>query len=222
MPPEVLNCELFQGMDASAIEGFMRHAQPVNFRAGECVMMTGQRCEAVYILHKGQVKVCLENRNGHSFTLNVLGPGATLGEVSLLDGGAHSATVFALRCLSTWRISVTDFRSELFANSCLALNLLRLMARRLRDSTGTVERLTTENLHQRIAHLLIAHARQQRTNGDLVVRLTQAELAQLAGATRSRVNRVLADYKHRECLTVDTRLGIVLHDINSLLECCGQ
>ncbi len=158
--------------------------------------------------------------------LAVLGPGDTLGEMSPLDDVGRSANVVTLdRCDCLW-VEGPAFQEALVATPRLAVNLVRLLVARLRLANAQIQALSTLDVRGRVARQLLAFAEQYGRRGGedgetrIPLRLTQRDLAELVGASRERVNRVLTGFRERGYISLGPGYEITIHDRPSLVARC--
>lgn len=168
------------------------------------------------------MKIHVEQADGTDVILAILAAGDVLGEMSLMDAETRSANAVTLEDSVLWWMDRTTFQQCLNAMPQLALNLLSLLGHRLRMANEQIQALATKDVEGRVARQLVALAKaygQQTTPGDLCIpfRLTQSDLASFIGATRERVNQVMASYKQRHYLSVDSHHHITLHNLDALL-----
>jgi CRP/FNR family cyclic AMP-dependent transcriptional regulator len=104
--------------------------------AGAVLTREGQRGALAYVIVDGSVRVA---RAGH--TVGTFGPGAIVGELSLIDGGVRTATVTAVDEISVLQINAEDFQRLIERSPHLTANLLRTLAERLRATDQQVELL---------------------------------------------------------------------------------
>ena len=119
---------LFRDLDRRAIERIERAARPRSFAAGEAIVKEGDEGVGFYLINKGNVSV---SRGGTQ--LNTLGAGDCFGEMALLEHHRRTATVTATEPTDTTVIHRADFVAELRAHPDLAIELLSVMSRRLRE-----------------------------------------------------------------------------------------
>ena len=105
-----------------------------SLKAGEVLFAGGDAGDGCYLLDRGLLKVTVTSSWGEERTIAILGPGAVVGELSMIDGGPRSASVVAVRdCL------VRFTSREAFAK-CMAIYpeayqaLLAILAFRLRQA----------------------------------------------------------------------------------------
>ena len=187
---------LFVGMDSAALEQFDRESNWVRLRGGETLVRQGERADEMYIVVHGSLEVAVTGRSGRSRLVDVLGPGATVGEMALLTEEPRSATVRAIRDSELVRISKSDFLRLLDEHPRTAVELSRTLVRRLRQTT-TAPRVTR---FARTIALVPANragmpgdfapqlAESLRLLGDAVLRLSSATVNAELGATASQTS----------------------------------
>ena len=128
--------------------------------------------------------------------LNLCGPGEVLGEMSFLDGLGHSADVIALEPCKTLWIEGDAFRNCIEEMPSLAMSLLQSTQHRLRFATRQLYANSTLEATGRLACQLLLFAErygQEAPGGTLIpLRLFQRDLADMIGASRTRVNLAIS------------------------------
>ncbi|HEU5035302.1 MAG TPA: cyclic nucleotide-binding domain-containing protein [Mycobacteriales bacterium] len=122
---------LFSACTDKELDRLARHAELVDFRAGEVLMTEGESGHEFYVVVDGELGVTSGGQ-----TVAKLGPGAYVGEQALLDPGPRTATVTALRDTQAVLLSSREFYAAVDDVPGLARKLLQGMARRLREETG--------------------------------------------------------------------------------------
>ncbi len=119
---------LFRDLDRKALARVERAARARSFRPGDEIVKEGDEGVGFYLITSGKVSV---TRGG--VQLNTLGAGDFFGEMALLDNHRRSATVTATEPTECIVVHRADFVAELRADADLAVELLALMSRRLRE-----------------------------------------------------------------------------------------
>jgi CRP-like cAMP-binding protein len=149
----------------------------------------------------------------------VLGPGDLLGELSLFDLGARTASATALTDVSLVSLEHADMRRWLTDYPQVAEQLLAALARRLRRTNEAMADLVFTDVPGRVAKALLDLGERFGHPDDDGLRvthdLTQEELAQLVGASRETVNKALSDFAGRGWLRLEGRT-VVLLDVERL------
>jgi CRP/FNR family transcriptional regulator/CRP/FNR family cyclic AMP-dependent transcriptional regulator len=100
-----------------------------------------------------------------------------------------------------------DLEEAIERHPRIAMNMLASLATRVRRSTSSIETLSALDVRGRVARVLLDLAEKHGepvSNGTRInVKLTQGELAALVGASRESVNKVIGQYRRRDCLEYD-------------------
>ena len=153
---------------------------------GALLFARGDKGDALYVLMEGEVEVRVSNEAGRDVRIASLKPHAVIGEMAVLDGGARSADIAAIRRSRLLRISRDSALTALESEPKALLQLVAEMSRRLRAADAALEDAQLLDLGGRLAQRLLEEA------GDgALVSLTQTEIARRIGASREKVNRKL-------------------------------
>ena len=119
---------LFSACSDKELDALAKHAELVDFRAGQTLMVEGQDGHEFFVIVDGEVGVTAGGE-----TLAKLGPGGYVGETALLDPGPRTATVTALRDTSAVLLASREFYAAVDESPVLARKLLTGLAHRLRE-----------------------------------------------------------------------------------------
>jgi CRP/FNR family cyclic AMP-dependent transcriptional regulator len=187
---------LFADLEAEELERFSRVAVPRSFPAGTRVFHEGDRSDACYIVREGSFRVTREHSDGRAITLATLGPGEVFGELAMLDGDLRSASAEALTDGELLALPAVDVRSLLARHPEISVKLVAALVRRLRAANERISRQSFQTVPSRVAGVLsqlVAETTRSGEDGEVTIRMNQADLAQLAGTSRESVSRFLAD-----------------------------
>ncbi len=120
--------ELMRGLQSQELRDIASHLRPEHFDAGQTVYRLGAEGEAVYLIDEGQVQV-----SGATGMIATIGAGEVFGEGAFLTGEPRSTTATALTNVVAWSLGRADFEQLALRYPILALNLSRLVSRRLRE-----------------------------------------------------------------------------------------
>jgi len=186
--------------DLAALAGASRTR---TLRRGQVVCSAGDPGDTLIVVLSGRLKVVTRSADGAELTLTMLGPGATLGDVSIADGGPRSADVETLadsQLLFVPRERVQDVCARIPAAALAVAASVAGTVRRLTDAAGDLVFL---DLPRRVAKVVLS---QPRDPGGLVTpQLTQEQFAHLAAGTRQSVNAALRGFEKRGWITVNGR-----------------
>jgi CRP/FNR family cyclic AMP-dependent transcriptional regulator len=194
------------------------------FPPGITFIAEQQPGEAVYIIQEGQVRVHIDQEQGSQVILAILGPGEIVGEMSLVDSLGRSASVTTLVASTIFWMDRATFWECLRTTPSMAYNLADILSRRLRLANARIESLAALDISGRVARQILAFRDEYGIPGpdgvQIPFRLTQGDLADLVGASRVRVNQVLAGFKRRGSIVVDRDGRITIRDPEALSRRC--
>jgi CRP/FNR family transcriptional regulator, cyclic AMP receptor protein len=186
---------LFSELSRDDLEQISRVAVARNYPRGVRVFHEGDRSDACYIVRSGDLRVTREHPDGRAIALATLGPGDIFGELAMLDGEARSASVEALSECELLALPAGDVRRMLQSSSEITVKLVVALTRRLREANERIARQSFQTVPSRVAGVLSQLSAEETPlkGGDgITIRMTQADLAQLAGTSRESVSRFLA------------------------------
>jgi CRP/FNR family transcriptional regulator, cyclic AMP receptor protein len=220
-PDTLSGITLFRGVPTRELERLASTLHESRFAAGASVLTAEQPGEAVYVLLRGSVKIHLFTPDGTEVILAVLGPGEVVGEMSLADSLGRSANVSTLEESALLWMDRRTFRSGVESSAELARNLADVLSRRLRLTNAHLLSLATLDVPGRVASQLLALAHEYgeeipEAGVRIPLRLTQADLGALVGASRVRVNQALGYLRKRNAISVGTDGRITILDAYAL------
>ncbi len=122
--------ELLAGLSSEQLREVASHLRPEHFAAGQVIYRRGAEGDTLYLVDEGRVQVA-----GPTGTLATLGPGESFGEGAFLTGEPRSTEATALTDVTAWSLARNDFEELALRFPILALNLSRLVSRKLREQT---------------------------------------------------------------------------------------
>jgi CRP/FNR family transcriptional regulator, cyclic AMP receptor protein len=181
-------------------------AELLRLRAGGVLFQTGDSGNGCYRVEDGLLKVTMVSSSGAERILAFLGRGAIVGELAVLDGLARSASVMVVRDATVRFLSKAAFEAFAEKHPELYKSLVRLLAKRLRETDRTVAASSFLSLKGRMARTLLElaeHFGQEVGSGRIVIRqkIGQNDLAAMAGIARENVTRVLNDWQRHKVVS---------------------
>ena len=110
------------------------NAERVRLAAGEWLLRQGDAGDALYIVEHGRVEVVAEPPGEEPRVIKELGPGSMVGELALISGVPHSASLRARRDSTLLELPRRRFESVLRASPAFGRALLRELAHQLSDT----------------------------------------------------------------------------------------
>jgi len=166
------------------------------FPGGTRVIHEGDPGDACYVVASGTFRVTREHSDGRAITLANLQRGDIFGELAMLDGELRSASVEALEDSELLALPATDVKGLLRDHPELAVKLVEALTKRLRQANERISTQSFRTVPGRVAGVLTSLLTEELPGDgghDVTIRMTQADLAQLAGTSRESVSRFLAN-----------------------------
>jgi CRP/FNR family transcriptional regulator, cyclic AMP receptor protein len=206
MPPTRTNQSLLSELPQHLAANLFTAATPAQLGADEVLFLAGDAGDGCYRVEDGLLKVTMVSRSGTERILAFLGPGAIVGELSIIDGLPRSASVVALRDATLSFLSRAAFEDFAKKHPEVYKSLLTLLAKRMRETDAVVAAGSFLPLRGRVACTLLELADdfgQDVGSGRIVIRqkIGQSDLAAMAGIARENVSRILNDWKRRKLVS---------------------
>ncbi len=183
---------LLADLPAEDVRQLLSIARRRTFAHGEVVFHRDDPADSLHLVLRGRFGVRVATPLGDSVLLDVLGPGQSFGELALLaPGSARSATVSALEEGETRSVFRDDFVRLQRGHPGVKDVLLRLLAEQLRRASERLVEAHYVDAETRVRRRLLELAATYGADEVVAIRLTQEDLAEMAGTSRATVNRVL-------------------------------
>jgi CRP/FNR family cyclic AMP-dependent transcriptional regulator len=194
---------LFAEADQHRLLPLARAAFLRRFAAGQVLFTEGEPSAHLYVVRSGRVRILVQSAHGAQMTLAVLGPGNTIGELSMIDGQFRSASAEAVSSAEVVTLPAREVRTALRSDPVLLMAAAVGLATTVRRLTGGTADLVFLDLPRRLAKLLLAEARESAGRHRVDPGMSQSALAGRLGVTRQSLNRALVGLAHRGWITPD-------------------
>ncbi len=210
---------IFSGLTESELGFLAERAVPRRHSAGQLEFEEGEPCVGLYVVESGHVRIFKSSSGGREQVLSIDGPGSSIAELPVFDGGAYPASAIAIEDVTLLLVGKQDFQALCLAHPQVGLKVLRVVGARLRRLVGIIEELSFATVRHRLASYLFRLAQEsgKRTAEGMVVSLpvTNQELAAQIGTVRELVSRNLSRLQAEGLLKIDGR-NILIHDLKAL------
>jgi CRP-like cAMP-binding protein len=181
-------------------------ARPHKLKASQTLFLAGDPGDGCYRVEQGLLKVTVVSPSGGERILAILGPGAVVGELAMIDTQPRSASVIAARDSELRFISRASFEEVAAAHPDIYAHIVRLLVRRLRDTNNVVAAMSFLSLKGRVAQALLSLAEafgKDVGSGQILIKqkVTQGDLAAMTGIARENVSRIVNEWMRQENLT---------------------
>ncbi|MDT3378660.1 Crp/Fnr family transcriptional regulator [Labrys portucalensis] len=209
----IARLDLFAGASPEDIDAVANLAIEQRFRDGESIFSRGAPGEGMLIVLQGTIRLSIVSVEGRELILREAGPGDVIGEIAVLDSGRRTADATAVGPVVAGFIAQASFVRLLATRPALQMPILQVLCARLRDTTDQLESIALYPLEARLARFLLWHVKRYgRTRADgarsAPLTISQSAIASFVGASRPKVNRLLAAFEERGAIE---RRGAIVH-----------
>jgi CRP/FNR family transcriptional regulator len=210
---------VFAGLSEEDLTAIAEVSVSRRYAAGEVVFREGDGGDTCYIVRSGLARAVRQHSDGRSITLAHFGAGDIFGELAMFDEEPRSATVDVIDEVEVVAIPGRDMQRLMREHPEIAVKLNAALAQRLRATNERLARQSFQTVQSRVAAVLAQMVVTARSGnegeGDVVIALTQADLAKLAGSSRESASRFLATLERSGVIT-QGRGRLTVHDPSAL------
>jgi len=211
---DVADHQIFEGLTDSDLADLDDRFAMATFRKGELIYSPFDRGEALFLLENGRVRLFRSANDGRQVTLAMLDPGASFGQISVLDEPLHDAYAEAMADCVVRVLRVADLERSIADHPRVALNLMRSLSERLRTAEDQIEALAFHPVPARLAgkllELMDRYGRVTPNGIRIDERFTHMQLAEMIGTSRETLTKVLNELREAGLIDVRERLIWVL------------
>lgn len=198
---------LFSELNPSDTDILTSHGTIRSYPTNSILINEGDNTDSLYVVMEGEVKVYASDESGKEVILNMLGAGEYFGELALVDEEPRSASVKTMQPTRVMIIAKQDFKKALADHPDMAYNLIQSLTRQVRTLTNNVKSLALMDVYGRVAHTLLDLATKME-DGSMVIeqKLTHQDIADMVGASREMVSRILKDLINGGYISVKSKI----------------
>jgi CRP/FNR family transcriptional regulator len=205
---------VFADLPDHRLDEFCRLKLVSRYQTDQRIFYEGEPNLGLSILCSGKVKLSRTSPSGKPQALNIVGPCGLLGEPDLFSADRHTVSAEALEDSVVGFVKKEDFFAFLADNATVALRIIQRLSTQLTKTEVRSFALTSLDVKQRLAALLLELAEQHGTtalDGRVIdVPLTREDLADMVGATPETVIRVLSAFRKDGVVKDASRQLVVL------------
>jgi CRP-like cAMP-binding protein len=202
----------FSGVGPADLESIAKLVFERSADRAETVVLEGEVASNVFFVASGAVRVFKTSAEGKEQIFSIVRPEESFNDVSIFDGGPNPASARAMGPVLLYGIKRNDMEAILRTHPQIALNVTKVLAKRIRQLVSLVEDLSFRHVISRVAKILFEQISGETGRGP---RLTQQEMAAMAGTAREVVGRSLKALEEQGAIELD-RHRIVITDKEAL------
>lgn len=210
---------IFSGLTEGELGFIAPKAMPRHYSKGETVFSEGEPCSGLYVVESGHVRIFKSSADGREQVLSIDGPGSSIAELPVFDGGNYPASVTAIDDATLLFVSKQDFQALCLAHPQVALKVLRVVGSRLRRLVGIIEELSFTTVRHRLASYLLRVAKKEGKQSvagvEFTLPVSNQELASQIGTVRELVSRNLSRLQSEGMLKIEGRT-VTIYDLKAL------
>lgn len=209
---------VFAGLSETELQFLAERAVARNYAKGELVFSEGDACAGLFVIESGHLRIFKSSPSGREQVLTVEGPGSSVAELPLFDGGTYPASTSAVDDARVYFISRHDFHSLCLVHPQVPLKVLKVVGARLRKLVAIIEELSFTTVRSRLISVLLRLAQSgKKTPAGTEIRLppSNQDLASQIGTVRELVSRNLSRLQAEDLIRMDGKT-VVIPDLRRL------
>ena len=198
---------LFNGLPDDQLNAIRRIAIEKQFSKGQAIFSEGDETRGFFVVVTGRIKI-------YKVSSHIFEAGQSFGEVTVFTGRQLPANAEALAKSRLLFFPTSAFVDLVTDNPSLALNMLAIMSKKLRQFAAQIESLSLKEIPARLASYLIYLAKEQQSEEVVNLNISKGQLASLLGTIPETLSRIFAKLSGQQYIRVE---GARI----TLLDCAG-
>jgi CRP/FNR family cyclic AMP-dependent transcriptional regulator len=201
---------LFGTLSQKHIERLAHSIVEKSLQRGTVIFAKGESGSSLFVICRGTVKLSVPSADGHNAIFNLIGQGSLFGEIALLDGQPRTADATVMTDCILFVIERRDFLPLVREESEIAVKLMEVLCKRIRQTTDQAEGLMFLGLPARLASTLLRLSSSNRGTAEQKIAITQGDLGNMIGTSRESINRLLRNWEERKWVRLARGETIIL------------
>lgn len=183
---------IFSSLSSAEMLEVARITQERTFAKGELIYSAGDKREALFVIHKGQVKISRLSDIGKEQVIRVLGPGDFMGELALFSHSLMTDNAQALEDCTMCVIEGPRLMELMRKYPTIALKVMEELSQRLERAENLIEDISLHSAERRLAKTLLDLSKE---TGEVQLTLTKGDFASQIGMTQETLSRKLSAFE---------------------------
>ncbi|MFC1929648.1 Crp/Fnr family transcriptional regulator [Chloroflexota bacterium] len=207
----------FSGLNAAELESIKKFVLEKTAERGQIILFEGEPAKALYFVVSGVVKVFKTSADGKEQILQLIRPGESFNDVPVFGDDVNLSGAEAMGPVVLYEIKKNDLGVILRDYPQVAISALKVLSAKMQHLVVLVEDLSFKNVTGRVAKILLEYVGDGTSPNP---RLTQQEMAAMAGTAREMVGRSLKALEEEKLIRLEHH-RIVIADKEALEEMAG-
>ena len=195
----------FSGLPEDQLKEIRNIAVDRHFNKGEIIFSDGDEGNGFFVVVEGLVKIFKVSSEGKEQILHIYGPGEPFGQVAVYAGRSYPASAQAIAKSHVLFFPRTAFINLITRIPSLAMNMLAVLSKRLREFTVQVENLSLKEVPGRLAGYLLYLLDEQESKDSVTLNISKGQLASLLGTIPETLSRIFARMTELDLIEMDGR-----------------
>lgn len=209
---------IFADLTEAELKFLAERALVRNYSKGEIIFSEGEPCTGLFVVENGHLRIFKSSPGGREQVLTIEGPGSSVAELPVFDGGTYPASTAAVDEARVHFISRQDFHSLCLVHPQVALKVLKVVGARLRRLVAIIEELSFTTVRSRLIAALVRMAKTgKKTKGGIEIQLpaSNQEFASQIGTVRELVSRNLSRLQAEDLIRMEAKT-VTIPDLGRL------
>jgi CRP/FNR family transcriptional regulator len=194
---------LFNGLPDDQLNAIRQIAVEKQYNKRQTIFSEEDETKGLFVVVEGRVKVYKVSSEGKEQILHIIEAGQSFGEVTIFTGQQMPANAQTLAKSRLLLFPRSAFVGLVTANPSLALNLLAIMSKKLRQFATQIENLSLKEIPARLASYLIYLAEEQGSADAVTLNVSKGQLASLLGTIPETLSRIFAKLSGQNLIRVE-------------------
>jgi CRP/FNR family transcriptional regulator, dissimilatory nitrate respiration regulator len=194
--------QLFKGLPEKQLKELSGIALGHAYKKGQTIFSDGEEASGFYLLRSGRIKIFKLSFEGKEQILHIIGPGEPFGEVPVFAGERFPAYAEVMEESETIFFPKASFTELIKKDPMIAMNMLAILSRRLKQFTQLVESLSLKEVPQRLATYLLYLSEEQGGESNIDLNIAKGQLANILGTIPETLSRILSKMVNQDLIRV--------------------
>lgn len=198
-PQSLAAMELFRGLPFAVLGAVAACSRMRRLPKDLCIFNQGDDGVRAHAVIEGSVRIAQSGSDGAQVVIRFIGPGEMFGTVSLFTDGRYPAAAITLAETLEASWSEAQLMELMGQHPQVAINVIRIIGKRLQEVQDRVRELATQRVERRVAHVVLGLARQaghSSVDGTAIeFPLRRKDVADIAGTTLYTASRILTAWE---------------------------
>ncbi|MBF0275759.1 MAG: Crp/Fnr family transcriptional regulator [Nitrospinae bacterium] len=209
------NFDLFKSLSEEEFKKFDKMLIKKSYQKNEMLFDEGKKCNYLWLVLEGEVKIFKAFPSGKSAILGVFGKGNIVAEVPVIDNKPYPASCQAVTDCIVGKIKSEAALELMTSNPQVSLKIISGFAKRLRNFTDELGTMATLSVNRRLSRFLLKLSEkigveEERGTG-IQLSLTRKDIAECIGSSFEVVVRCLGKLQKEGILEIDNKKVIILN-----------